>query len=202
MTQPPQRRSVIAAAAQVVRRLVSEPFQSPDESEDEDSGTIYAEPLQTELPIENERPALFPAQGYIRNGLQFLNGRTIWAVDGGILTWQFPNGLLIVGRAVVSRMSFTGTETVQRVFDIPVVPLFYTLLSKPIPQFCQTLKVRPKTIYSLYLATYLNQVHDCKAEGVQAIFRTPMSSWHLCQKVIMRLRCRTRNIGQIYRSDS
>lgn len=122
MQQPAQRRSVIAAAARVVRRLVSEPFQPPDEAEDEDSGTIYVEPLQTELPIENGRPALYPAQGYIRDGLQFLNGRTIWAVDGGILTWQFPNGLLLVGRAVVSRMSFTGTETVQRVFDIPVVP--------------------------------------------------------------------------------
>jgi len=106
----------------VIRNLVSQPFRLPDESEDDDASTIYAEPLPTELAIENGRPALYPSQGHIQDNLRCLRGRTVWAVDGGILTWQFPNGLLLVGRAVVSRMSFTGTETVQRVFDVPVVP--------------------------------------------------------------------------------
>jgi hypothetical protein len=122
MDQVSQTRSVIVAAARVVRNLFSQPFQIPEESEDPESGTIYAHPLPTEISIDNGRPALYPPEGYIQDGLQFLRGRTIWAIDGGILTWQFPNGLLIVGRAVVSRMSFTGTETVQRVFDIPIVP--------------------------------------------------------------------------------
>lgn len=122
MPQPAEQRSVIKAAAQVVRDLVSRPFQMPEEFEDDSGSTIFVNPLPTEIAIENEQPSLYPANGYIQDGIQFLRGRTIWAIDGGILTWQFPNGLLIVGRAVVSRMSFTGTETVQRVFDIPVVP--------------------------------------------------------------------------------
>lgn len=121
MTHLQGRKSVMIAAAQVVRRLVSQPFQVPDEGEDDPATTIFVSPLD-EVATEVGWPALYPAQEYIQDGIGFLRGTTIWAVDGGILTWQFPNGLLIVGRAVISKTSFSGTESVQRVFDIPVVP--------------------------------------------------------------------------------
>ncbi|HKZ76672.1 MAG TPA: DNA double-strand break repair nuclease NurA [Pyrinomonadaceae bacterium] len=122
MSQDKQRISVIGAAGRIIRGLVSQPFQLPEETEDEESGTIYAQPLPTEMAIENDCPSLYPASGYLQDGIRFLKGRTIWAIDGGVLTWQFPNGLLLVGRAVVSRTSFSGYESVQRVFDVPVIP--------------------------------------------------------------------------------
>src|SRR6478672_10893455 len=122
MANEKQRTSVIEAAGRVIRDLVSQPFRLPEETEDDDSGTIYAQPLPTEMAIENGRPSLYPADGYLRDGIGFLKGRTIWAIDGGILTWEFPNGLLLIGRAVVSRTSFSGYESVQRVFDVPVIP--------------------------------------------------------------------------------
>lgn len=116
------RPSLIGAAGKIIRDLVSQPFHFTDETEDESSGTIYAEPLAGEMAIDNARPSLYPADGYLQDGMSFLQGRTFWGIDGGILTWQFPNGLLLIGRAVVSRMSFSGYDSVQRVFDVPIVP--------------------------------------------------------------------------------
>src|SRR5438132_13094722 len=105
MANSTTRTSLIKAAGRVVRELVGRPFRFENESEDEQSGTIFAEPLPTEMAIDSGAPALFPANGYLQDGIQFLRGRTIWAVDGGIQQWKFPNGVLLVGRAVVSRTS-------------------------------------------------------------------------------------------------
>ena len=114
--------SLIGAAGKIIRDLVSQPFHFSDETEDESGGTIYAEPLLGEMAIDNARPSLYPADHYLQDGMSFLRGRTFWGIDGGILTWQFPNGLLLIGRAVVSRMTFSGYDSVQRVFDVPIVP--------------------------------------------------------------------------------
>jgi hypothetical protein len=118
----PERTSLISAAGKIIRDLVSQPFRFSEETEDEAEGTIYAHPLAGEMPIDNGRPSLYPPENYLQDGVRFLQSRTFWAIDGGILTWQFPNGLLLIGRAVVSRMTFSGYESVQRVFDVPIVP--------------------------------------------------------------------------------
>jgi hypothetical protein len=131
MDQEKQGLSVIKAAGRIIRKLVSQPYQVPEETEDDEGGKIFAQPMPPELAIEHNRPVLYPASGYLQDSIRFLKGRTIWAVDGSILTRQFPNRLLLVGRAVVSRMSFSGYGSVQRVFDVPIVPF---ILYPPVEQ--------------------------------------------------------------------
>jgi hypothetical protein len=95
----------------------------PGEDDTPEAGTNYVEPLdEMSLDDETKTVCVYPTQSYLCDDLSVLRERTIWAIDGGILTWQFPNGRFLLGRAVLVRMSFSGYETVQAIHEFPVIP--------------------------------------------------------------------------------
>lgn len=119
-TMSNSRSSRAREAAQIVRMLLHQAryFAGGDEPEE---GTNYVEPMD-ELAVEGDSVCVYPLDSYLRDDLVVLKDRTIWAVDGGILTWQFPNGRFLLGRAVLIKMTFSGYETVQAVHEFPVIP--------------------------------------------------------------------------------
>jgi len=114
------RASRAREAAQIVRTLLHEARYFAG-SEDPEETTNYVEPLD-ELAEDANTVCVYPLDNYLRDDLVLLKDRTIWAVDGGILTWQFPNGRFLLGRAVLVKMSFSGYETVQAIHEFPVIP--------------------------------------------------------------------------------
>ena len=114
------RSSRAQEAAQIVRTLIRESRYFPG-GEDAEEGSNYVEPLSENAVVDNT-VCVYPTDGYLRDDLSVLKDRTIWAIDGGILTWQFPNGRFLLGRAVLVKMSFTGYETVQSIHEFPVIP--------------------------------------------------------------------------------
>ncbi|MBL7183178.1 MAG: DNA double-strand break repair nuclease NurA [Anaerolineae bacterium] len=128
-TQPPARPSRAREAAQIVRTLLREPRYFAG-GEEPTEGTNYVEPLD-ELAVEEGNVQVYPVDGYLSDAMSVLQDRTIWAIDGGILTWQFPNGRFLLGRAVLVRMSFSGYDTVQAIHEYPVIP--FVLQPPPAP---------------------------------------------------------------------
>lgn len=90
--------------------------------EEVEIGTAQVEDSLGEDATQNHRPLIYPLGRDLRDDLGLLSGRTIWAIDGGVLTWRFPGGRLLLGRAVAVKMTFTGYHTVQRIIELPLVP--------------------------------------------------------------------------------
>ncbi len=58
-----------------------------------------------------------------RNMRHFLQGRSIWAIDGGLLTWNFHQGVLVVGKVTVVRLKYFGAPSVEQVIEMPMLPI-------------------------------------------------------------------------------
>lgn len=89
-----------------------------------------------EYPVDAKgNPCLEPPIGHLQSSLNTIRGHTVWAVDGGASTIELPIGQLIVGRAVLIRMSFHGYETAQRELIVPGLPfVVYGAQSVDLPQ--------------------------------------------------------------------
>lgn len=105
--------------AQHILELARNPKVILPEAEREERADVEPD---SELPIVGDKVALEPSKGTLRSGLETLQGKTVWAVDGGALTIDLPIGRLIVGRAVVVKIAFHGYETVKPVLIVPVLP--------------------------------------------------------------------------------
>lgn len=116
----------IIQPSQIAQRIVSlakDPkveFPQVDEDQEERSDV---EPDNQEWPIENQAVRLEPPSGALRSSLDTVKDKVIWAIDGGALTIELPVGVLLIGRAVVIRLSFRGYETVRRELLVPALPM-------------------------------------------------------------------------------
>jgi hypothetical protein len=90
---------------------------------DEDEERSEVEPDNQEWPIENQGVRLEPLSGTLRSSLETIKDKVIWAIDGGALTIEIPVGVLLIGRAVVIRLSFRGYETARRELLVPALPM-------------------------------------------------------------------------------
>lgn len=64
----------------------------------------------------------YPRSGPLADSLAVLQNVRVWAIDGGVLTQQLPYALILVGRAVVVRMVFSGHTTVEEFMEVPAFP--------------------------------------------------------------------------------
>jgi len=112
----------IRRVAKHIIELAKNPSITPPETEEEEKAEV--EPDGGEQPVMNENGgvALEPPRGTLRSGLETLQDRTVWAVDGGALAIDLPIGRLIIGRAVIIKMKFHGYETVKRELVVPALP--------------------------------------------------------------------------------
>lgn len=119
--------------AQRILELAKNPEIVPPETEQEERAEVEPD---RESPIAGDKVALEPPYGMLRSGLDLLENKTVWAIDGGALSVELPIGRLIVGRAVVLRMAFHGYETVKRELIVPALPFFVCggAASKDIPE--------------------------------------------------------------------
>ena len=99
--------------------LARNPDVMPLDADEEEESTV--EPDQ-EYPIDGGDVRLEPQQGTLLSSLQTVRERTVWAVDGGALSVELPIGRLIIGRAILIKMSFYGYETARRVLEVPALP--------------------------------------------------------------------------------
>lgn len=78
--------------AQCILDLARNPEVILPEAEQEERADVEPD---GELPIVGSKVALEPPKGMLRSGLETLQGKTVWAVDGGALTIDstLPNSL-------------------------------------------------------------------------------------------------------------
>ena len=111
-------------AAEAIRRAFSFPREMHEYFELEGGkDTLTVEPL-TENAIQNDEVSTHrltsPNPIKMREKLQ---GRTAWAIDGGLLTWNFHQGVLVVGKVTVVQIRYYNTPSVDQVLELPMLPL-------------------------------------------------------------------------------
>jgi hypothetical protein len=89
--------------------------------EEEELEPTEVEPDQ-EFPLEEGEIRLEPRLGTLESNISILRDKVIWAIDGGALSIDIPIGRLIIGRAVIIHMPFSGYEGVQRALVVPAFP--------------------------------------------------------------------------------
>jgi len=113
---------LISQLAQRILDLAKNPqLEFPLLDEDEEHSEV--EPDNQEWPIENQDVRLEPPSGTLRSSLETVKDKVIWAIDGGALTIEIPVDVLLIGRAVVIRLSFRGYETARRELLVPALPM-------------------------------------------------------------------------------
>jgi hypothetical protein len=118
-------QQILIQPSQVAQRIVdlarNPHVEFPMLNEEEESSEI--EPANQEWPIENQSVRLEPPSGKLCSALKTIEDKVIWAIDGGALTIEIPIGVLLIGRAVATRLSFRGYETARRELIVPALPM-------------------------------------------------------------------------------
>lgn len=119
-------QQILIQPSQVAQRIVDlaknpqVEFPLIDEDAEERS---EVEPDNQEWPIENQAVRLKPPSGMLCSSLETIKDKVVWAIDGGALTIELPVGILLIGRAILVRLSFRGYETVRRELLVPALPM-------------------------------------------------------------------------------
>lgn len=119
-------QQILVQPSQVAQRIVdlakNPQLELPPLDED-DEECSEVEPDNQEFPIANQAIRLEPFSGTLRSSLETVRDKVVWAIDGGALTVELPVGMLLIGRAVVVRVSFQGYETARRELLVPALPM-------------------------------------------------------------------------------
>ncbi len=111
-------------AAEAMRKAFSFPHELDGDLELlGESDPVTVEPLAESAFVNDDVATYSLTPPTIARMRETLQGRTAWAIDGGLLTWDFRQGVLVVGKVTVVQIKYYNTPSVDQVLEFPMLPL-------------------------------------------------------------------------------